>query len=331
MYYTQLTEDQHKQLINASQAYAAMLNFKQLAAGYRGGMVWRQKNDTDYLIKTSPRGNQRGMGARSPETERLAEAFLRNKASAEANLKASKQRVELEVRLNRALRVGRCPNLVIDILNRLEKAGLARHLMVIGTHALYAYESGAGVTFNSAITETRDLDILWDSRKHLLLASNEDIKMLGLLGILQQVDSSFTLMKNQAYTAVNKDGYMVDVVKRRPASLFDDQEPQQLVPNQDDFFAAKIVNMDWLLSSPPYKQIVIGVSGKMAEMHAPDPRAFAMFKHWLSQQPERDPTKKPRDQRQAEAVKSLVEELMPHMPFSDLSGFPVAMRHEMSQ
>jgi len=328
MYYTQLTEDQQKQLINATQSYSAMLNFRQLAAGYRGGMIWRQKTGTDYLIKTSPDGSQRGMGARSPETEQLAETFLRSKARAEENLKASKQRIEQEVRLNRALRVGRCPNLVIDILNILEKASLAKHLMVIGTHALYAYESGAGVAFSSTITETRDLDILWDSRKRLSLASNEDIKALGLLGILQQVDNSFVLMKNQTYTAVNKDGYMVDVVKRRPVSLFDDQEPQQLAPNQDDFFAAKIRNMDWLLSSPPYKQIVIGVNGKMAAMHAPDPRAFAMFKHWLSQQPERDPTKKPRDQRQAEAVRSLVEEFMPHMPFSDLAGFPTALRNQ---
>jgi hypothetical protein len=328
MYYTQLTEDQQKQLINATQSYSAMLSFRQVAAGYRGGMVWRQKSGTDYLVKTSPEGSQRGMGARSPETEALAEAFLRNKARAEENFKASKQRVEQEVRLNRALRVGRCPNLVIDILNRLDKAGLAKHLMVIGTHALYAYESGVGVTFSPAITETRDLDILWDSRKRLSLASNEDVKALGLLGILQQVDNSFTLMKDQTYTAVNKDGYMVDVVKRRPDSLLDDQEPQQLAPNQDDFFAAKIRNMDWLLSSPTYKQIVIGVNGKMAEMHAPDPRAFAMFKHWLSQQPERDATKKPRDQRQAEAVRSLVEEFMPHMPFSDLAGFPTALRHQ---
>lgn len=326
MRYIQLTEEQQKQLINATQSYHAMQNFMQAAQGYRGGMIWRRQSGTDYLVKTSPDGSQRGMGARSPETEHIAEAFHRNKARTEENFKASKQRVEQEVRLNKALRIGRCPNLVIDILNRLHKAEIAEHFMVIGTHALYAYESGAGVVFNAAITETRDLDILWDSRKRLLLASNNDVKAFGLLGILQQVDSSFTLMKNQAYTAVNKDGYMVDVVKRRPVSLFDDQEPQQLAPNQEDFFAAKIRNMDWLLSSPPYKQIVVGTNGKMAEMHAPDPRAFAMFKHWLSQQPERDPTKKRRDRGQADAVKLLVEEFMPHLPFSDLAGFPVALR-----
>ena len=274
MSYTQLTEEQHKQLINATQAYQAMQSFTSAAHAYRGGMIWRRQSGAEYLVKTSPDGSQRGMGVLSPETERIAEAFHRNKSRAEERLKASKQRLEQEARLNRALRIGRCPNLVIEILNRLQKADLAQHFMVIGTNALYAYESGTGVVFNSSITETRDLDILWNSSK------------------------------------------------RRPASLFDDKEPQQLEPNEKDIHAVKIRNMDWLLSSPPYKQMAVGMNGKMAEMHAPDPRAFAMFKHWLSQQPERDSTKKRRDLGQAEAVKLLVEEFMPHIPFPDLAGFP---------
>lgn len=330
MYYTQLTEDQQKQLINATQAYQAMRHFGRAAAAYRGGMIWRAAGSgTEYLVKTAPNGAQRGMGARSPETEAIADAFLRGKAQSEESLRASKQRVALEIRMNKALRVGRCPSLVVDVLNRIDRAGIAEHFMVIGTHSLYAYESGMGVTFSPSITETRDLDILWDSRKRLSLASNEDVRQLGLLGVLQQVDSSFTLMEDQAYRAINKEGYMIDVIKRRPASLSDDLEPQQLYDSSDDFHAAKIRNMDWLLSSPPYKQVVVGMNGKMAEMRAPDPRAFAMFKKWLSVQPDRDPTKKRRDASQAAAVKSLVEEFMPHRPFSELGGFPASLRNDI--
>jgi hypothetical protein len=43
------------------------------------------------------------------------------------------------------LRVGRVPNIVVKTLNALEAAGLEEHLLTIGTHALYAFESACGV------------------------------------------------------------------------------------------------------------------------------------------------------------------------------------------
>jgi uncharacterized NAD(P)/FAD-binding protein YdhS len=69
------------------------------------------------------------------------------------------------------------------------------------------------------------------------------------------------------------------------------------------------------------------VNRKIAKMHAPDPDTFAMFKHWLSEQSEYDPTKKPRDQRQANAVRFLVAEFMPHMPLSELGVFPHTLQN----
>lgn len=47
----------------------------------------------------------------------------------------------------------RIPNVVfdnyvlIDILNKLAKEGLSEYFMVVGPHALYAYEAAAGVRF----------------------------------------------------------------------------------------------------------------------------------------------------------------------------------------
>ncbi len=62
----------------------------------------------------------------------------------------------------------------------------------------------------------------------------------------------------------------------------------------------------------------------------PDPRAFALHKAWLSQQPTRDPLKKPRDLAQAKAVAQLVREQMPHLIFGEaltsLHGDVRAMR-----
>jgi hypothetical protein len=57
------------------------------------------------------------------------------------------------------------------ILRRLDEAGLmGRHLFVVGTHALYAYEAAAGITFESGLTATTDVDLRSDARRRLSLA-----------------------------------------------------------------------------------------------------------------------------------------------------------------
>jgi hypothetical protein len=73
--------------------------------------------------------------------------------------------------------------------------------------------------------------------------------------------------------------------------------------------------------------VVIGVNGKFAEMIAPDPRAFVLFKAWMSRQESREPQKKPRDIKQARALAGLIEDRMPQLRFDSLHVFPEALRH----
>ena len=63
---------------------------------------------------------------------------------------------------------------------------------------------------------------------------------------------------------------------------------------------------------------------------APDPRAFAVHKLWLSRRLDRDPLKKTRDAAQAKAVAALVARTLPHLPFrpGDLRSFPKAVVDE---
>ena len=61
-------------------------------------------------------------------------------------------------------------------------------------------------------------------------------------------------------------------------------EPGQIWANEEDFWAVKVHNMDWLLSAPRFEQIVISTNGGMATMTTVDPRAFGLFKVWLSEQ-----------------------------------------------
>ena len=91
-----------------------------------------------------------------------------------------------------------------------------------------------------------------------------------------------------------------------------------------DLKAVEIRNLQWLVSSPKFSQIVVGDDGYPAAMFCPDPRSFALHKIWLSEQPDRDPIKKKRDRNQGIAVAYLVSRYLPQYKFtaSELRMFP---------
>lgn len=325
--FTPLQEIQIRQYIDAEQARKAWLAAERRALNYRGSMYWKTVKGRDYLFREYSDRQSKGLGVRSPDTQTILAEFRKNKAAAEQSLKQLTAVIATHTRMNRALRVGRVPGVVIGLLEEVRRAGLQDHFMVIGTNALYAYETQAGVRFDGNVTATTDIDLLWDSRKRITLISDGDegFNQHGLIGVIKRFDPSFELQEGEEYRAANSQGYMVDLIKRRPESLFDDHEPSQLIANPDDFWAAKIKNMDWLLSSPKFRQVVVGVNGSMAEMVTVDPRAFVLYKTWLSQKEDRDPMKKPRDLAQAQSVYRLIRELLPQMSFDKIRVFPERM------
>jgi hypothetical protein len=199
---------------------------------------------------------------------------------------------------------------------------LGKNLMVAGTHAIFGYEASAAVFLDAPILATQDLDILWDSRARLKLASNSTLRREGLLGILKKADRSFEPLHKGGFRAVNQNGFMVDLIKPEPRRIT--QKDSRQLCGEGDLEAAEIRNLQWLLAAPKFFQVTIGDDGYPARMVAPDPRAFALHKLWLSEQPDREPVKKQRDRNQGIAVAELVIRCLPNYPFksSELRMFP---------
>ena len=84
---------------------------------------------------------------------------------------------------------------------------------------------------------------------------------------------------------------------------------------ESDLVATEVPGLQWLLNSPKIETVAIDEDGWPAPIRAPDPRAFALHKAWLSGLPTREPLKKPRDLDQARAVARLVQNQMPQLPF----------------
>ncbi len=324
MVFNELDSDQRRIIIDTQQLYEAYISTFRKSRPYRGGMHWKKAKGREYLFRTRDRyGYGKSLGPRSLETEKILYDFKGAKKDIKDRLTSLKNRLKEQARFCKASRVQRVPRVVTAILRLLDQEKLlGKNMLVIGTNAMYAYEAAAGVFFERPLMATRDMDILWDIRPKLTLVVDRESENTGFIGILRKADRSFEPTLPGGFRAVNRDGYMVDLVKPEPRPVFK-QEIRQM-GNSEDLKAAEIRNLQWLISSPKFSQIVIGDDGYPAAMIVPDPRAFALHKIWLSEQLQREPLKKQRDVLQGEAVSSLVIQYLPQYSFttSELRMFP---------
>ncbi len=297
-----------RQYIDAAAVFTAYEDALKAAAQVRGGMYWK---NTGYLIRTSSAGGEKSLGRRSPVTQRVFDAFTERKAEASQRLASLKASMDDNERLNRALRVGRVDPLVTRLLARLQKTGLAEHFRVVGTYALYAYEAEAGVMFDADTVATRDIDLLWDVARRVQFATALKKVDTLMLAVLKKVDPSFRIRRSQKDTAVNAQGFEVDILRREPVD--GDPHPLRMSADEDDFWVAQAPRSHLLLDSPPFSALVVASNGSMARMNTLHPIAFARFKHWMAAQPDRDPKKRQRDELQASAVEALVEKYLPQL------------------
>ena len=311
MHWHELSDLQKKQYIDAESVFTALRDAEKAAQTVRGSMLWRQVSGKTYLIRTNADNSQKSLGPRTDETEAVYEKFMARKKGLRERVTGLRQALQLHQKLNRAHRVGRTPEIVVQILNQLHKSGISEHFLTVGTHALFAYESACGVRFAEEATTTQDIDLLMDTQKHLLLASTLEERNESLLSTLQKVDPSFDLRDDQLYTAVNASGFEVDVIRRMARNR--DPHPLQVTSAERDFWAVQVGNGAQMASSARFAQMVVSASGHMALMTTLHPLTFSRLKQALANSPTRNPLKKSRDALQAQAVAQLVEEMLPHL------------------
>lgn len=307
-----LSNIQRLNLVNSKQLYEQWISAYESAQSYRYGMRWIERSGKNYLMRLiDARGNMRSLGPRSETTEHIYNAFIQGKGQAKARYASLSQEMEQQRKLNRAVAIDRLPTDAAKVLQALNLHGLTRDLVVIGTHAIFAYESLAGVQYAPDVLATKDIDLLHDRRRPLKILSKK-MPETGLIGLLKSVDKSFEPVGNKRYfRAANKKGFLVDFV----TATADMRTRSDIQFAADDFIAAEVPNIEWLNNAQKIKEIVIAENGLPVAMTVPDPRAFALHKAWLSTRVDRDPVKKARDREQANVVVKTVLDYLPHLEF----------------
>ncbi len=307
--FLELLPNQTRQYIDAETVFLEYRRAQAESAEVRGSMFWRTQGNADYLIRESSAGAQKSLGPRGEKTLAIHERFKLRKEEATSRLAALAVAAQNQQRLNRALRVGRVPGIVVKTLNALEVAGLQDHFVTIGTHALYAYESACGVRFIPDALATQDIDLLFDSRKRMSFMSQMRRMDSSFIGALQKADPTFRVMRGQKQTAINDSGFEVDVIRRTAKDR--DPHPFRMSADENDLWAVQFEGADKILSAPRFSQVVVAETGHMAVMNTMTPVTFIAIKRMISAAVGRDPKKRLKDALQADLVERLVRSHMP--------------------
>jgi hypothetical protein len=317
--FQELNGDQRREAVNTQQRYAAYREAVQRNDDYRGTMGWKKIHERDYLVRSyygrSGIRRQTSLGLKSKNTEAIKLEYERGRLDAQTRLKDLKTVMARQAAINRALGLGRVPLAGAKIIRAIDEAGLlGSGIRVLGTNAIYAYEAVAGVRIDPGLTATEDIDLLFDARQRLSFIASKDVSQPSLLSLLQKTDSSFR-RSSRKFQAANRDGYLVDLIKKPLRNPPWTTERERIGADENDLMAAKIEGRVWLESARSFEAIAIDERGDACRMVTTDPRVWAAHKLWLSKRKDREPAKRRNDTAQARAVGQLVVRYMQHLPY----------------
>lgn len=308
MNYVPLPESAVRQVIDSTTIFTEYRRVKAQAQPYAGSMYWKREGEYEYLVKTRPRRRtQERLGPRSEQAERVFADYTARKQALESRLASLKDALTEAERMNKALKAGRTPNLVVGVLQVLEDAGLFEHFTVVGTHALYAYETAASVRIVQGALATQDVDLLWDARKRVQFVTDLEHLDASMLDVLKRADRTFERKVGQNETAINARGFEVDFLRRQP--IENDPHPFRFSDDEGDLWPVQAVRASVLTTAPRFDHAVISVNGRMSLMRTIAPSVFVEFKRWMAEKaPHREEAKRRRDRLQSDIVQELLEQ-----------------------
>ena len=127
--------------------------------------------------------------------------------------------------------------------------------------------------------------------------------------MLKAVDPTFRFNPKRPFRARNAKGYEV--------KLFASPHRLPTMAKRDRFRPIGLPEQEWLMNGRFVRRVVVGRDATPACLAVPDPRWFGLQKLWLSEKPERDTLKRPKDRRQGLALLNAVAEAMPHFDLEE--------------
>ena len=311
MGYTKLDSEQAKTLINAIQVFEAFAAERQQKSRYLGSMHWKNIKGNDYLYKGFTGGKSQSLGVRSDKTEHIKLRFEQGSIAHKSRLKELSEQVKRHSGFIKAVRLNRFPTIGARVIRALDEQAIPYR--IVGTNSLFAYEISAGIQFMPEHIATEDIDVIFDARQSLQIATK--LKTRQLISVLQKADVSFKKISDDrfTFTAANNKGYRVDFITQGSADSLESDAFERLLA-EDDIKPVAIDSLKWQVASPRFQEIVFDQQGFPVKLETVDPRAFILHKWYVSQQADRSAMKRDRDATQARIMATVLAKELTHLP-----------------
>ncbi len=296
---TPMTDEQLRAALNLDDAYNEWLLLARKEPAYRHRLQWKSVSGKQYLYRVRDRrGNATSLGPRSPETEQQYDEYQRTRNDLRDRVARISPTLHETAAVYRALRLPMIDSYAAKLFRELDLRQLLGDIVLaVGTTAMAAYALEAASLFDTPAHATRDIDLTWVAQER------PDTPLLW--DAIKSLDDTFVVNAERSFQARNRDAREIELLVgiERAETV----NGQTLIP-------LPLPEQDWLYLGRPLRRIVCGLDATPAALVVPDPRWFALHKRWLADKPGRDPLKRPKDRRQAEAVWYALREKMPHYP-----------------
>lgn len=276
MAYTVLEVEATQQVTRSITAFDQYENASALNQRFAFTLFWEERSNGVNLCKIDVGGRVHVLGLRTEKLTAVFDKHYTDQQAAQQALEFSTRELQMCQRLNIAAQVNRVPNIVIRIFEELRAQGVMDYYTVIGTHALYAYEAAAGVTFDQASTATNDVDLLWHVENRVKFVRDMKVAGLTMVKLLQRVDPSFERNEEQLESAMNATGFSVDFLRRQEPN--DARDAFSITGVEGDVYPVQAVKSYIFRNSPKFEHVIIGDDGNMTRMRTVDPKTFVDFK-----------------------------------------------------
>ena len=308
-HFYEYTALQIKQKHNSKMLYTSYLEtLQRYNLQFRYKVLWQKHKDGYQLLakENLKTGKREYLGRRDEKTEKIAADFRTSKQKIKERLKELKEKLKRDAKLNKLEDIARAPRELIALLRKINELNLDDKLIVIGTNSLYAYEAKAGIMIEESHLATHDIDILNRKDKGVSFMFNALHQDTSALEFMQTIDKTFYQSPNVPYRFINNEGVWIELIT--PCSKGDIE-----TRFMSDVIPLDMKGMQWLENARLFQVTIIGLDGKSANITTIHPLEFAVYKHWLAQQEDRDYLKHIRDSEQSKLVTNIIFEYMPNI------------------
>jgi len=303
---------QIKQKLNSKMLYESYLEVLHIYnLQFRYKMLWQKHKDGYQLLaKENLKTKKREyLGRRDENTEEIINNFRNSKLQIKERLKLLKERLKRDEKLNKLESIARVPKELIALLHKINELDLDNKLIVIGTNSLYAYEAKVGIMIEESHLATHDIDILNRKDRGISFMFSKLSDTSTALELLQSIDKSFYQSLKVPYRFINNDGVWIELITSSVDIMHEN--------SKSDFFCDVLPlamdGLQWIESARLFKETIIGLDGKSANITTIHPLEYAIYKNWLGQREDRDFLKHTRDIEQSKLVTNIIIQYMPNI------------------